>query len=135
MIDEFVSTIVNSLISQGGGWLIAVLLGIIVYVMDKRLTEAKQKTEHDLRSQYEQRLTEFRELLDVIGASTQSIHSMQTSVVATGEATNQLTQAFAKLLREMEGQKTARGANSRSVTKQLDDIKRRIETMQKGHAA
>lgn len=135
MIDQFVTTIVNGLISQGGGWSIAVLLGIVVYILDRRSMEAKAKYEAALQQQYEKRLEEFRELLDVIGASTQSIQSMQMSVGASGEAINQLTQAFAKLLREFEGQHIVWGDRSANVVKLLEDIQRRVEALQKGRAA
>lgn len=135
MIDGFVTTVVNALISQGGGWLIAVLLGIVVYIMDRRAIEAKAKHDAAIAQQYEKRLEEFRELLEVIGTSTQSIQSMQVSVGASGEAINQLTQAFAKLLREFEGQQAVWGDRSANVVKLLEDIQRRVETLQKGRAA
>lgn len=134
MIEGFVSTIVTGLISQGGGWGIAVLLGIVIYIQDRRAVEAKNKHDAALQAQYEKRLEEFRELLEVISTSTQSIHSMQVSVSASGEAINQLTQAFAKLLREFEGQQAVWGDRSANVAKILEDIQRRVEAL-KGRAA
>lgn len=135
MIEEFVGTIVTGLIAQGGGWGVAVLLGIVVYIMDRRAVEAKVKYETNIQHQYEKRLEEFREMLDVISASTQSIQNMQVSVTASGDATNQLAQAFAKLLREFEGQQARWGDRSDNVVKLLEDIQRRIEALQKGRGA
>lgn len=134
MIDGFISTIVNALISQGGGWLVAVMLGIVVYIMDKRLSEAKHKTECDLRDQYEKRLAEFRELIDVTNTSTQTLNAMQASVTASTEATNQLSRAFATLLREIDGQK-ARSRNSSGLGKELDELRQSVEAIQRGNLA
>jgi hypothetical protein len=90
------------------------------------------KSDADTKENYEKRLSEFRELLDVIGTSTHAINTMQHSVAASGEATNGLTQAFAKLLREFESQQDVWDNRSTTFTKQLDDIQRRVETLQKG---
>lgn len=135
MIDGFVTTIVTGLISQGGGWGISVLLGIVVYIMDRRAFEAKEKYEKDILSLYEKRLEEFRELLEVIGTSTQTINNLQVSVSASSESIGQLTQAFAKLLREFEGQQLLWSDRSANVAKLLEDIQRRVEALQKGRAA
>lgn len=132
MIEGFVSTIVEALILQGGGWLIAVLLGIVIVLMDRRAAEAKQKHETELKGQYDKRLEEFKELLEVVQTSTQTINTMQRSVTTSSDSTNQLTQAFAQLMRELEGR------NARWVDKvdlfgrQLEDIQRRLESLQKG---
>lgn len=134
MIEEFISTIARSLISEGGGWVVAVFLGIVIYVMDKRIIDAKNKNDALVQQQYEKRLEEYRELIEVIGTSTNTIQNMQSSVVASGAAVNDLTQAFAKLLREFEGQQSRWGERSSAVAKQLDIIQRRVETLQKGRA-
>lgn len=135
MIDGFTETIVNTLIAQGGGWVIAVLLGIVVYIMDKRSIEAKYKNDVLVQQQYEKRIEEYKELIEILGASTGTIQNMQVSVAASGAAINDLTQAFAKLLREFEGQQSRWVDRSNAVAKQLDDIQRRVEALQKGRAA
>lgn len=132
MVDGFVTEIVSGLIAQGGGWAIAVLLGIVIFILDRRSVEAKAKYEANIQQQYEKRLEEFREMLDVIASSTQSLQNMQSSVSASGEAIAQLTQAFAKLLREFEGQQARWGDRSDIVVKLLEDIQRRVESLQKG---
>lgn len=128
MIEQFITTIVGALIGQGGGWLIAVLLGIVVYVMDKRLIEQKMKNDALVSEHYEKRIEEFRELVEVIGTSTRTIQSMQAVVNTSGESTNQLVQAFAKLMREVDSQRTAQ-------SKSFSEMKKRIDALQKGRAA
>ena len=128
MIDGFVSSVVEVLISQGGGWLVAVLLGIVVFVMDKRLAEQEARNKIAIKEHYEKRLDEFRELIEVVGASTHTIQNMQAAVNAAGDNTNQLVQAFARLMREVESQRTAQSKN-------FSDVKKRIEALQKGRVA
>lgn len=135
MIDGFITSIVNAFILQGGGWLAACLLGIVIYIMDKRAMETRDKYEAAIQDQYNKRLDEFKELLDVVGTSTQSINNMQRSVTTSGESMNQLTQAFAQLLREQDGRQSRWADKVDAVTKQLDDVQRRVESLQKGRVA
>lgn len=128
MIEGFISSVVEILISQGGGWLVAVLLGVVVFVMDRRLVEQEAKNNTTTREHYEKRLDEFRELIEVVGASTHTIQNMQAAVNAAGDNTNQLVQAFARLLREVESQRTAQSKN-------FSDVKKRIEALQKGRVS
>lgn len=134
MIDGFISTIVNALILQGGGWLVAVLLGIVVYIVDRRAFEAKNKHETILQAQYDKRLEEFKELLEVVQTSTQTINTMQRSVATSGESIGQLTQAFAQLVRELDGRNARWVDKVETFGRQLEDIQRRLESLQKGHA-
>lgn len=132
MIEGFVSTVVEALILQGGGWLIAVLLGVVIYIMDRRAFEAKTKHEKDIQAQYDIRLEEFKELLEVVQTSTQTITTMQRSVSTSGESINQLTQAFAQLLRELDGRNVRWTDKVETFGRQLEDIQRRLESLQKG---
>lgn len=134
MIEGFVSTIVELLILQGGGWLIAVLLGMVIYIMDRRAFEAKNRNEAIIQAQYDKRLEEFKELLEVVHTSTQTITTMQRSVTTSGESIGQLTQAFAQLVRELEGRNTRWVEKVDTFTRQLEDIQRRLESLQKGRA-
>lgn len=135
MIDEILKTVAETLVSEGGGWMLAAVMGIIVYIMDKRVTEAKAKIDDDLRDHYEKRIAEFRQVLDTLSSSTQAIGTMQTSVSASSEAINGLAQAFAKMLREFEGQQDIWENRASAITKQLDDIQRRVENLRRGRAA
>lgn len=135
MIEGFVSTVVQALILQGGGWLIAVLLGVVIFIMDRRAFEAKTKHEKDIQAQYDKRLGEFRELLEVVQTSTQTITTMQRSVSTSGESINQLTQAFAHLLRELDSRNTRWADKGDTFGRQLEDIQRRLESLQKGRAS
>lgn len=135
MIEELLTTIANTLVSEGGGWMIAVALAIVIYIMDKRITKAKRGCDDDLKDQYEKRLIEFRQVLDTLGTSTQSINAMQSSVLANSEAMNGLAQAFAKMLQEFQGQQDLWGNRAGVIEKQLDDIQRRVENLRRGRAA
>ena len=143
MIEDFTRTAVTTLLAQGTGWVVAVLLGIWAYILDKRL--AKLQFDCDVQSsnsaeavkeQYEKRLSEFREIIDVMTNSTHTVKAMHGSLTATTEAINQLTVGFAKLLNEFQGHGTKWDDRGGHMAKQLADIQRRLEELQREvHAA
>lgn len=138
MIDAFIAKGVDLLITQGSGWIVAVILGAWAVTLDKRVLamqsaiEAQTKEANDaVQEQYEKRLTEFRELLDVMSNSTSSITSMNGSISATTIAINQLAQGFSKLHREFESQQTRWDDRGGVMAKQLEDMGFKLERLQR----
>lgn len=138
MIEQFVSSGVTALLTQGTGWVVAVLIGAYAWILDKRVVQslkageqATEKANKAVQEQYEKRLNEFREILDVMSSSTATVKAMHGSLGTTTEAINQLTQAFAKLLSEFnsyQGRWDDRGA---IMQKQIEDIRDRLERLQR----
>jgi len=139
MIETFTETAVTTLLTQGTGWVVAVLLGIWCYVLDKRLAAAGgacdiqvSAANQAVKDQYEKRLAEFREILDVMTNSTNTVNAMHGSVSATTEAINQLAAGFAKLLTEFQNQHTRWDDKSGTMSQQLEDLRHRLEVLQRG---
>ena len=139
MIENAVGKALEWMLAQGGGWVIAVVVGIYSYFLDKRMQEERREAEEQtavsnalIREQYEKRLEEFREILDVMTNSTTTVTSMHTSLTASSDAINQLAVGFTRLLAEFQAQQTRWDDRRGSMAKQLDDIQARIENLQRG---
>lgn len=141
MIEDFIKTAVGTLLSEGGaGWAVAVIIGAWVFVLDRRLL--KSQSDYDaqaleankaVQDQYEKRLVEFKIIIDAMTNSTATVKAMHGSITATSEAINQLAQGFTKLLGEFQAQSNRWGDRGEGMAKTLDDIRQRIESLQRGH--
>lgn len=127
MIEEFVRVGVGTLLAQGTGWVVAVILGIWAYILDGRV----RQTEDIVREQYERRLEEFKVVLDAMAGSTNATKAMDRSVTATTEAINQLASGFAKLLNEFNSHKERWADHGTQMAKQMEDVRNRIESLQR----
>lgn len=142
MFEQLATGAIGHLLTQGTGWIVAVLLGFVVFLQDKRvaLLNTTIKLQADaynitIQEHFEKRLKEFREIVDVMSNSTTTVGTMHTSVTATTDAINQLAAGFAKLLTEFQGQQTRWDDRGGNMLKQLDDIRDRLEDLQRGRAA
>lgn len=138
MIESIIGSALTTLIAQGSGWIIAVLLGLYAYLLDKRVTQTRDAANKQnelanaaVRDQYEKRLAEFREILDVMANSTNTVKGMHGSLTATTEAINQLAIGFSKLLSEFQSQQVRWDDKGGNMAKQLDDIRQRVESLQR----
>lgn len=144
MVDSVVQQALEWMIAQGGGYVIALLVGFYAWILDKRVQQrdvaadvAANKADIEIRDMYEKRLNEFREILDVMTNSTTTVTSMHNSLTASTEAINQLAVGFATLLHEFHSQQARWDDRRGAMAKQLDDIQQRIESLQRngGRAA
>lgn len=138
MIDAIVSKGLETLITQGSGWIVAVILGAWALTLDKRvismqttLDNQSKEANKAVQDQYEKRLSEFKELLDVMSHSTNSIKAMHGSISTTTEAINQLAISFSNLMSEFESQKSKWDDNGGFMARQLDDIRAKLERLQR----
>lgn len=134
MIEEAIS----ALLKEGVGWTVAVLLGAVIIFLDRRVAKLQAQCEQQAASankavqeQYEKRLEEFRELIEVMSNQTQTVKAMHGSLAATTEAINQLAQGFAKLLSEFQSQQSRWDDRGGAMAKQLEDIRSRLEALQR----
>lgn len=141
MIDSILAKALEWMIAQGGGYVISLLIGFYAWTLDKRVQERDTladaqaaKANLEIREQYEKRLNEFRELLDVMTNSTNTVAAMHTSLSASSEAINQLAAGFATLLHEFHAQQARWDDRRGAMAKQLDDIQQRIEHLQRSNA-
>lgn len=131
MIEQLTGTALTTLLAQGTGWVVAVLLAVVAYILDKRNVGVQDRAEQAIKHQYEKRIEEYREILDVLTEHTNTMKSMHTSVSATTEAINQLAVGFAKLLKEIENDKVMWGDRGAQFAKQLEDVRSRLEELQR----
>src|SRR6478736_8168684 len=85
-MDAVVEKIIEWMFAQGGGYVIAIALGVVVYMLDKRLKEQRDINDQEaaefaaqLKEQYEKRLDEFRGIIDVMTNSTNTVTAMHNS--------------------------------------------------------
>ena len=137
-MDPLVTPAVLALIKEGSGWAVSVLLGcwsIYLYKqVEKSRTICDKSTEaanQAVKDQYEKRLAEFRELIEVMANSTATVKAMHGSLTATTEAINQLAQGFAKLLAEFQSQQSRWDDRGSGMARQLEDIRQRLENLQR----
>lgn len=138
MIEDSIGKAIEWMLAQGGGYVIAVLIGTYAFYLDKRIQEERKDAEaaaasynSQIKEQYEKRLGEFRELLDVMANSTNTVTAMHGSLTASTDAINQLALGFTKLLAEFQSQQGRWDDRRGAMAKQLDDIQSRIETLQR----
>lgn len=115
MIEALIQSGLTALLAQGTGWVIAVILGILLYLMFKRYECLNEK-----------RFEELKTILDALNRSSDALGSMKTSVDARTEAINQLTGGFANLVRDMETGRPQWQEAIKSVSGRLEDIQRRL---------
>lgn len=139
MVEEAVGKAIEWMLAQGGGWVIAFFIGTYSFFLDKRMQDERREAEEaaavyntQIKEQYEKRLEEFRELLDVMTNSTNTVTAMHTSLTASSDAINQLALGFTKLLAEFQTQQARWEDRRTHMAKQLDDIQTRIENLQRG---
>jgi type II secretory pathway component PulM len=132
MIESFIKTAIETLFTAGGtGWAVSVIIGIWAYILDARVHTVQENAKAAVAEQYEKRLVEFRNIVEAISASTNTITTLQGSVSSSAETTNQLAVAFTKLLREYEVQHEKWDDRGASIHKQLEDVQRRLENLQR----
>lgn len=139
MVDEVIGKLFEWFLANGGpGYITAALLGIIAWKLDGRLLDERRQNDIDLaaanvrvQEQYERRLVEFKELLDVMTNSTQTVAVMHNSLTASSDAINQLAIGFAKLMTEFQAQQGRWDDRRGAMADQLRDIQNRIEALQR----
>lgn len=138
MVDDIIGKALEWMLAQGGGYVFSILLGWFAWQLDKRLINERKQNDLDLAAanaqimgQYEKRLTEFKELLDVMTNSTNTVAVMHNSLSASSDAINQLALGFAKLMSEFQAQQGRWDDRRGAMAKQLDDIQLRIEQLQR----
>jgi len=143
-MDAVVEKIIEWMFAQGGGYVIAIALGVVVYMLDKRLKEQRDINDQEaaefaaqLKEQYEKRLDELRGIIDVMTNSTNTVTAMHNSLGASTDAINQLAAGFAKLMHEFTAQQARWDDRRGAMAKQLDEIQAKIEYLQRnaGRAA
>jgi len=144
MVEGFIGQLVAWAFAQGGGYVLSVFLIIVIWMQDKRKQKADADAETavkeanaEIRSMYEKRINEFRELLDVMAGSTNTVSAMHSSLTASTEAINQLAAGFATLMQEFHAQQARWDDRRGAMAEQLKDIQQRIEDLQRraGRAA
>ncbi|QIG67089.1 hypothetical protein EVB41_080 [Rhizobium phage RHph_TM3_14A] len=140
MADGVIGQALQWLVEQGAGGVVAVLIGYYAILLDKRVQardvaadKAAEEANAKLQDMYEKRLNEFREILDVMSNSTNTVTAMHSSLTASTDAINQLAAGFATLLHEFHAQQARWDDRRGAMAKQLDDIQQRIESLQRGH--
>ena len=142
MLDKVLGEALEWMLAQGGGYVIALLVGMYAWMLDKRnqmlsaqLDAQAEKANAEIKEQFEKRLNEFRELMDVMSNSTNTVTAMNSSLTASSEAINQLAIGFTTLLNEFHAQQARWDDRRGAMAKQLDDIQQRIESIQRRGAA
>lgn len=138
MIEDITKSVLQTLISQGGGWLIAVLLICLVIYLGRKLEKAQESCdaaneakEAAVRAQYDKRLEEMSKILDALNRSTATMSAMQVSIDARAEAMNNLVAGFAVLVRDLEAAQQRWKERGDAVSNRLGAIEGRIEDVQR----
>lgn len=139
---DIVSPAVLELMKQGTGWLVAILIGVYAWILDGRLRQQQIDTDKQaelankaVQDQYEKRLAEFREILDAMVNSTATVNALKGSLTPVTDAINQMVVGLAKLLNEFQSQNVRWDDRGASMLKQLEDLRVRLENIQRGVAA
>lgn len=135
MIDTVITQALQWMLAQGGGYVLSVFAGFFAWIQYKRNEALVERANAELRDQYEKRLNEFRELLDVMSNSTNTVNAMHNSLTASSEAINQLAVGFTTLLNEFHAQQSRWDDRRGAIADQLKDIQNRIEQLQRRGAA
>lgn len=127
----------TAIATQGTGYALFVISLVVLYFMDKRYlalqkscSDERTAAEIAVKAQYEKRLEEFREILDVMTRNTSAVSALQGSVDARTETLNQLTTGIAKLSHEFENMQQKWDDRGGGMVRQLEDVQRRLENLQ-----
>jgi hypothetical protein len=131
MIDEVLGKALEWMLAQGGGYVLSLFAGFFAWILYKQNNELTEKANNELREQYEKRLNEFKELLDVMNNSTNTVNAMHNSLTASSEAINQLALGFTTLLNEFHAQQGRWDDRRGAIADQLKDIQQRLEELRR----
>jgi Na+-transporting methylmalonyl-CoA/oxaloacetate decarboxylase gamma subunit len=141
MWDDIIKATFTAILSWGGGWVLAVLSFLVIVYMDKRIKELHTKCDEQreageiaVKEQYEKRLSEFKELVSVIERSTAALTTMKVSIDNRTETINQIVTGFANLVKDLEINRERWKDRGEAWSRQLDDIRTRVEALQRGFA-
>lgn len=127
MLEDVVKSALTVLISQGGGWVVAVLLIVAIVFMVRK----NDKLQGELQAQFDKRLEEFKLIVDALNRAADSALALKVSVDARTDAFNKLTGGFADLVRDLEHNRERWGDRGDTWSRQLEDLRSRIEDIQR----
>jgi uncharacterized protein YukE len=131
MPSDIIAKALEWMLAQGGGYALSIFAGFLSWVLYKRNEALTEQANNELRDQYEKRLNEFRELIDVMNNSTNTVNAMHNSLTASSEAINQLAIGFTTLLNEFHSQQSRWNDRGGSMEEKLKDIQQRLEQLQR----
>lgn len=131
MLDEAIGKALEWMLAQGGGYVLSLFAGGFAWILYKRNEALVEQANTELRDQYEKRLNEFRELIDVMNNSTNTVNAMHNSLTASSEAINQLALGFTTLLNEFHSQQSRWNDRGGAIEDKLKDIQQRLEQLQR----
>lgn len=139
MLEGVTKAALETLLAQGTGWIVAVLLIVAVIFLNKKndkmqtmLDNCRSVSEEAAKEQFEKRLSEFKNLLEALNRSSEALATMRSSVDARTEAINQLVAGFANLVRDLEINRDRWSEKGEAWSQQIGDIRSRAENMQQG---
>lgn len=138
MIEGIVKSAFEALLTQGSGWIVAVLLvigGIFVTrrhdVVIKRYEDQRNIAQGLLNEQYEKRIATFKEVVSVVEQSTSILSILQTNADGHKDAINKLVSGFSQLVRDVENQDDFHKDRHAAIVSTLTDLRARVETLQR----
>jgi chromosome segregation ATPase len=137
-MEEIIKGALNALISQGGGYVISALLIVVVWAMDKKHSKAilgcderYEKSQEAVKLQYEKRLEHVSELTNALNRSSSVLAALQVSVETRNATIQHLVSGFSDLVKDLEINRERWADRGEIWTKQLENIKERIEELQR----
>lgn len=130
MFDDIITTALTTLLAQGAGWVVAVLLIVAVVFQSRKLEKLQGELTLAVHGQYEKRLTEFGEVLNALNQSSSALRSMQDSVNSRSEVINQLVVGFAELVRDENANRSDLVKRADAIETHIIDLRKRLEVLQ-----
>jgi len=129
---------VRTLVSQGTGWAVAIILGFACAYLFKRLQSAQEeyllsnKLQQERREALqEKRIVEAKETVSVLNAGSHANLELARSTAARTEALNNHIQLVTQMERDMGSNDEHWQRRVRGLEQSLADITRRLEEIQR----
>ena len=130
---------VRTLISQGTGWAVAIILGFACVYLFKRLQSVQEvhrlsdKSSQERREALqEKRIIEAKETVSVLNTGSYANLELARSISARTEALNNLIQLVTQMERDMGSNDEHWQRRVQGLEGSLADITRRLEEIQRG---
>lgn len=130
---------VRTLVSQGTGWVVAIILGFACAYLFKRLQSAQEdcllsnkSSQEQKEALQEKRIVEAKETVSVLNAGSYANLELARSIAARTEALNNLIQLVTQMERDMGSNDEHWQRRVQGLEGSLADITRRLEEIQRG---
>lgn len=137
MIEAIAKQALEALMTQGSGWLVAVLLVVAIVLITRRhdkvvlaYEDNRAKALEVIADQYEKRIAAMNDAVVAVEQSTSALNAMNIGVSGHTETLNKLVTGFTQLARDLENYHDFHKDIQKDMLGKLEGLAQRVGQLQ-----